>query len=179
MLIYPLTPNFTVPACRDNGHFTFNTTPLIFVVGAVTVGGAAMAGRPNFDFPSIATMLGVSLRTVRRHMDEYSLTVHSCYTDIDDARLDHIVRELKEQIPNSGYRMVDGLLRQHGIRVQQLRVRESIHRTDPNGTIVRHADFIQRRKYHVPGPQSLWHIDGNHKLIRYVYVYSTGSFTLL
>ena len=24
----------------------------------------------------------------------------------------------------------------------------------------------QRRKYSVPGPQHLWHIDGNHKLIR-------------
>ena len=39
----------------------------------------------NFDCPTIATMLGVSLRTVHRHMDEYCLTVHSCYTDIDDA----------------------------------------------------------------------------------------------
>ena len=124
----------------------------------------------NFDCPTIATMLGVSLRTVRRRMDEYGLTIHSCYTDIDDARLDHIVKELKEQFPNSGYRLMDGLLRQCGIRVQQLRVRECMHRTDPNGTIVRHADLIQRRKYHVPGPQSLWHIDGNHKLIRYVYV---------
>ena len=24
-----------------------------------------------------------------------------------------------------------------------------------------------RRKYHVPGPLALWHVDGNHKLIRY------------
>ena len=39
--------------------------------------------------------------------------------------------------------------------------------TDLHGTIVRLADLIRRRKYHVPGPQSLWHIDGNHKLIRY------------
>ena len=44
-------------------------------------------------------MLGVSLRTVHRRMDEYCLTVHSCYTDIDDARVDHIVRELKKQFP--------------------------------------------------------------------------------
>ena len=84
-------------------------------------------------------MLGVSLRTVRRRMDECRLTVRSCYTNTDDARLDHIVRELKEQFPNSGYRIMDGLLLQRGIRVQQLRVRESMHCTDPNGTIVRHA----------------------------------------
>ena len=120
----------------------------------------------NFDCPTIATMLGVSLRTVRRRMDEYNLSVRSCYSDIDDARLDHTVRELKQHFANSGYRMMDGLLRHHGIRVQQLQVRESMHRTDPHGTIIRLADLIQRRKYHVPGPQSLWHIDGNHKLIR-------------
>ena len=86
----------------------------------------------NFDCPTIATMLGVSLRTVRRCMDEYSLTVHSCYTDIDDARLDHTIQELKQQFPNNGYRMMDGLLRQRGIHVQQLRLREAMHRTDPN-----------------------------------------------
>jgi len=120
----------------------------------------------NFDCPTIATMLGVSLRTVRRRMDEYNLTVRSRYSDVDDARLDQTVRELKQHFANSGYRMMDGLLRQHGIRVQQVRVRESMHRTDPHGTTVRLADLIQRRKYQVPGPQSLWHIDGNHKLIR-------------
>ena len=27
---------------------------------------------------------------------------------------------------------------------------------------------INRRHYHVAGPQCLWHIDGNHKLIRLV-----------
>ena len=52
-----------------------------------------------FDCSTIAIMLGVSLRTVHRHMDEYCLTVHPCYTDIDDARVDHIVRELKKQFP--------------------------------------------------------------------------------
>ena len=124
----------------------------------------------NFGCPTIATMLGVSLRTVHRRMDEYSLTVHSCYTDIDDARLDHTIQELKHQFPKSRYRMMDGLLHQRGICVQQLRVREAMHHTDPNGTIVRHADLIQWRKYHVPGPQSLWHIDGNHKLSMFMCI---------
>ena len=128
----------------------------------------------NFDCPTIAAMLGVSLRTVRRRMAEYHLSVSSCYTDIDDPELDHLVREIKVQFPNSGYRMMDGLLRQRGIRVQQLRVREAMHRTDPNGTVVRFADLVQRRRYHVPGPQSLWHIDGNHKLIRWRIVVHGG-----
>lgn len=29
---------------------------------------------------------------------------------------------------------------------------------------------LRRRQYSVPGPNSLWHIDGNHKLIRYQIV---------
>ena len=29
---------------------------------------------------------------------------------------------------------------------------------------------ISRRVYDVPGPNSLWHADGNHKLIRYRFV---------
>ena len=37
---------------------------------------------------------------------------------------------------------------------------------DPNGAIVRWFDTIHCRKYRIQGPLSLWHIDGNHKLIR-------------
>ena len=101
-------------------------------------------------------------------MADYSLFSRSCYSSISDAELDHAVQQLKEHFPNSGYRMIDGLLRQRGIRVQQLRVRDVVHRTDPNRTVVRLADLIQRRRYRVLGPQFVWHIDGNHKLIRYI-----------
>ena len=33
---------------------------------------------------------------------------------------------------------------------------------------MRRLRTINRRKYQVPAPLSLWHIDGNHKFIRYV-----------
>lgn len=128
----------------------------------------------NFDCPTIASMLGVSLRTVRRRMTEYHLSVKSHYSSMNDDELDGVVRELKVQFPNSGYRIMDGLLRQKGIRIQQSRVREAMQRTDPNGTVVRFADMVHRRRYHVPGPQSLWHIDGNHKLIRWRIVVHGG-----
>ena len=35
---------------------------------------------------------------------------------------------------------------------------------------MRRLSTINRRVYQVPGPKSLYHIDGNHKLIRYVHV---------
>ena len=128
----------------------------------------------GFNCPTIASMLGVSLRTVHRRMAEYNLSVRSCYSNIDDAGLTQVVKEIKEQYPNCGYRMMGGLLRQHGIRIQQMRVREAMLVTDPNGTIVRFADLVHRRRYHVPCPQALWHIDGNHKLIRWRIVVHGG-----
>ena len=124
----------------------------------------------NFTCADIATMLGVSLRTIRRRMSEYNLSVRACYTSIDETDLDHAIRELKGEFPNSGYRIMDGLLRQRGIRITQSCLREAMHRVDPHGITVRFADLIHRRKYHVPGPQALWHLDGNHKLIRYIAI---------
>ena len=39
-------------------------------------------------------------------------------------------------------------------------------RVDPNGVRPRLSQVLHRRKYLVPGPNSLWHVDGYHKLIR-------------
>ena len=111
-------------------------------------------------------MLGVSLRTVRRRMTEYGLSVRSSYSDMDDSELEAVVQQLKQDFPTCGYRMMDGLLRQRGIRVPQHRLRQVMQSTDRHGMTIRLADLVQRRRYSVPGPQSLWHIDGNHKLIR-------------
>ena len=43
-----------------------------------------------------------------------------------------------------------------------------------NGAIVHFADLVQCRRYHVPCPQALWHIDSNHKLIRWRIVVHGG-----
>ena len=52
------------------------------------------------------------------------------------------------------------------IRVPFHRVRECQSRVDPEGSFMRKLKYLNRRQYTVPGPQWLWHIDGNHKLIR-------------
>jgi hypothetical protein len=44
-------------------------------------------------------------------------------------------------------------------------------RVDPGGAAVRAvgcSSRLQRRVYAVSGPNALWHIDGYHKLIRYI-----------
>ena len=53
-----------------------------------------------------------------------------------------------------------------GVRVQRQRLRKSIKRVDPVGRRIRAINTIQRRVYNVHSPLSLWHMDGNHKLIR-------------
>jgi len=63
-----------------------------------------------------------------------------------------------------------GALLSRGIRVQNTRVRESIRRVNPEGVLLRvlTINTINRRKYSVYAPLALWHIDGNHKLIRLI-----------
>ncbi|KAL2076359.1 hypothetical protein ACEWY4_028060 [Coilia grayii] len=74
-----------------------------------------------------------------------------------------------EKMPNAGYRMVRGRLRSMGVKVQWRRVAASLHRVDALGIISRLAGLgcVVRRTYRVRGPLSLWHVDTNHKLIRY------------
>lgn len=67
-----------------------------------------------------------------------------------------------------GPESVRAQLRAQGVLVQRSRVRASMIRINP-GAAARRAmgQRLQRRAYRVAGPNSLWHIDGNHKLIRY------------
>ena len=124
----------------------------------------------GFSVPHIAHLLGTSVRTIRRRMEEFGLSVTAFYSSISDNDLDAIVNETLTHFPNSGYRMMAGHLRRHGIRVQQQRIRESLHRVAPASIAVRWNATLVRRIYNVTSPLALWHVDGNHKLIRYVFV---------
>ena len=139
------------------------------------------AGRPRFEIPrtqltflvesgftglQMAEMLGVSLRTVRRRLSEYGISISAQYSTVSDDQLDEIVAEIQQQFPLCGNRQMLGHLLARGLRVQQIRVRETQRRVDPEGSVMRRLQTINRRSYSVAAPRSLWHIDGNHKLIR-------------
>lgn len=143
-------------------------------------------GRPKYDLPEeqlvyfldhgftctrISSMMGVSLRTVRRRMSEYQLCVRDTYSTVSDMELKQLLREALDAFPNSGYRFVLAWLQQKGYRVQKHRVRHLLREVDPIGVTNRFFRSIRRRTYCVPSPQALWHIDGNHKLIRSGLVY--------
>ena len=120
----------------------------------------------RFIVSQIADIFCVSIRTVRRRMSHYDISVRNTYTDMSQQELDETVSRIQEEFPLCGYRQMQGHLTAQGIRVQQGRVRESQRRVDPGGCIMRRLSSINRRVYRVNGPLALWHIDGNHKLIR-------------
>ena len=121
----------------------------------------------GFSVVSIANILGVSRSTICRRLKEAGLSASQKYCCISNSDLDDVVQSIFHTFPNCGYKMMTGHLKERGITVQQFRVRESVRRVDPEGTALRFRSTLKRRQYNVMFPLELWHIDGNHKLIRY------------
>lgn len=121
----------------------------------------------GFNAVEIGRLLGVSLSTVRRRMIEYSIDTSRLFSNITDENLCELIQDIKKENPRSGCRIMLGHLRARVYRVTQPRVRQMMQKEDPEGTVIRWMTTVQRRTYSVSGPNALWHIDGNHKLIRY------------
>jgi len=84
----------------------------------------------------IADMLGISVRTIRRRMDEYGLAIRDQYSTVSDEELDELVQRFQRHFPMCGNRQMQGLVLSNGYRMQQSRVREAQRRVDPSGTII-------------------------------------------
>ncbi|KAG6875746.1 hypothetical protein C0992_002551, partial [Termitomyces sp. T32_za158] len=134
----------------------------------------------------IATIYGCSARTIRRRLLEYNLSmpgppvytqelqedgtirriysagVSSDLSQLSDNELDQLMLNIYEQFPSFGRRMIDGYLMRLGERVPRRRIEESYQRVIGPSTSTFARRRIQRRVYSVPGPNSLWHHDGQH-----------------
>ncbi|XP_068704543.1 uncharacterized protein [Montipora foliosa] len=143
-------------------------------------------GRPRFEMskdrleylvkyelktPDVAEALGVSISTIKRRLREFNISIRATLTEISDDDLGSVVRRIHTEFPNAGYRRVVSL---HRIKVAQRRVRESMQRTDADGMAIRWLSITPRAVYCVSCPLALWHIDGNHKLIRWRIVIHGG-----
>ena len=128
----------------------------------------------DFKIESVANMLQVSTKTIRRRIVQYGLEEDADFSGISDSQLDHITQQFVTNHPNCGERSFDGYLRQMGLRIQRHRLRRSLHRVDPRGIACRISRALHRREYSVLMPNSLWHIDGHHKLIRWRIVVHGG-----
>lgn len=121
----------------------------------------------HFSQAEIAKLFGCCARTIRRRILEYGLEGIIEYSTIDDQDLDDIVTNFVADFPCAGQKTLAGYLNSQGYHIQRWRIRESLLRVDPWGVERRTRNVLHRRQYQVKGPNSLWHIDGNHKLIRW------------
>lgn len=126
----------------------------------------------RFTWSKIAAMYGISRKTLynirqRMGMREESDGDHTQFTSISDADLQEQMQAVKLIMPDAGQSMIRGVLLACGLNVPLSRLQECISVVDPINTALRWATPIHRRRYAVEAPNSLWHIDGNHKLVRY------------
>ena len=91
-----------------------------------------------------------------------------------DRELDDKIRLIKQTHPHDGEVMITGHLQQEGICLSRHRIRASIHRVDPTGVAERGSKAVKRRVYTVRYPNDVWHIDRNHKLVRWRFVVHGG-----
>lgn len=128
----------------------------------------------QFQVPDIARLFGISHRTARRRLAEYGLSSRRAYSEMTDDQLIDMVREVKCLYSTCGERMLDGHLRSRGKNIQRHRLRAALQEVDSEGVALRFRLPVRRRSYSVRSPNSLWHIDGNHKLIRWRLVIHGG-----
>lgn len=144
-----------------------------------------LKGRPSFDISEdileyfveedfkiadIANMLCVSVSTVKRRLRDYNIKLSERYSAIPDDELHELVKNIQTEFPEAGYQTIRSILSSKGHKIQRQRVRNAVKAVDPDGVafgrLFLSVHRIQRRTYNVRAPRSLWHIDGNHKLIR-------------
>ena len=113
--------------------------------------------RRKFGLALLNDILGISERTLRRRREEFGFETDG-FTEISANNLTAVVQSVKSLTPNIG----QGSRGQH---VQRWRVREIMKNIDLVGTTLRWNQVVYSRKYSVPRPNALCHIDGDHKLI--------------
>ena len=89
-------------------------------------------------------MLGLSVRTTERRLQEFNISSRQFVTTIDDQTVDRTIEEILRSFPSYGYRRMTGALLSNGIKVQQVRIRESIRRVNPDGILLRALNINTR-----------------------------------
>ncbi|XP_052785786.1 uncharacterized protein LOC128221272 isoform X1 [Mya arenaria] len=132
----------------------------------------------GFTIKNMSSLLSVSEKTIKNRMSEFGLSVRQTYTKLSDEELMAFVRRKINEFPSIGYRSMRGHLWADGIKVTETRVRSIMKAVDPLGVLVRNALCstyrIRRRAYSVRVPKALWHVDSNHKLIRWRFIFHGG-----
>ena len=122
----------------------------------------------GYTWQEVSSLLLVSRTTLWRRVEELGLRDRIGFSTVTDEELDQIVQSfISVHGCHVGFSMVYGHISSLGMKVQRDRVRACLRRVDPQNSRLRWATVITRRTYSVPGPNSLWHIDGHHSLINW------------
>lgn len=125
----------------------------------------------GFSWTKIATMFKVSRWTVMRRIKEYNLHNLTMFSNISNQEIDEIITDyISRHGSTTGEPYLRGHFRALGYNIQRRRIREGLNRVDPRNTALRWGALVTRRVYFVPWPNSLWHMDGHHSLIRWGFV---------
>ncbi|CAL8376045.1 unnamed protein product [Arctogadus glacialis] len=123
----------------------------------------------------IARLFGVSRWTMHRRMADWDLSVREMYSQMSDAELDELVRDILSRNPNAGYRRMIGLLTARGQRVQWNSVCTGIDASSRHSRdCLANVTVGLCSSQNILSSRSLVHIDTNHKLIRYNIVIFGG-----
>ena len=125
----------------------------------------------GFSLEKISLLFGVSRWTIYRRVQSYGLQSTANFSLLPDTELDELLLEyIARHGLTTGRTYLAGYLKSLGLRIQRRRIRECLARVDPANTALRWGMVISRRQYSVPWPNSLWHLDGHHSLIRWGFV---------
>lgn len=127
----------------------------------------------GFSMSEISRMFLVHRTTFWRRLKSESVNFNR-YSNINDDTLKHVMKDIQKAHPHCGVAMMMGHLRSRGLYLQQHRVREALRSLNPASSVLRWGLVAKRRSYFVPFPNSLWHIDGHHALIRWKMVTHGG-----
>lgn len=125
----------------------------------------------HFSWTRIAFTLCISRTTLWRRLKEAGYQFgNNKFTNISDKELGEEIKSIRENFQECGEHMVIGILRSKGFFLPRHRVKNFIGDHDPVSVLLHWTQATVQRKYNVPGPNALWHIDGLHKLIRWGFV---------
>ncbi|CAB4044964.1 Hypothetical predicted protein, partial [Paramuricea clavata] len=119
----------------------------------------------GFDYKEIVLFLlqnhdiQMRMATFKRRLRRYGLRRQLPEYDIDEARAS-IQSLINGPGCLQGYRSVWHTLQLRGVRIPRIVVQQLLKELDPEGTEMRKAHRLKRRRYHNPGPNYSWHCDG-------------------
>ena len=92
------------------------------------------------------------------------------FTKISNTDLDNLVLKVVDEFPLCGEVMLKEILKERKVKVPRSVLKDSLQRVDEDGIVDRSRRRLHRRVYSVKGPNHLWHIDTNHKLVRWYFI---------